>query len=188
MRRRAIAGVLLAAGGGTRFVGETHKLRADVRGRPLISWQLEAMLAAGFNRCYVVTGAVDLADLVPDGAEVLHNPDWADGQAGSLQVARTAAERDGNGAMVVGVADTPGIPAIAWRVVGASAGPIVTATFDGERRPPVKLEQEVWDLLPTSGDEGARALLRTRTDLVSEVPCPADPFDIDTEEDRNRWS
>ncbi len=188
MRRRAIAGVLLAAGGGSRFEGDTHKLRVDVRGRPLIQWQLDAMLAAGFDRCFVVTGAVELDDLVPDAAEVLVNPAWADGQAGSLQVARVAAEQAGQGAMVVGVADAPGIPAIAWRVVGASAGPIVTATFDGRRRPPVKLEEEVWDLLPTTGDEGARALLRTRPDLVSEVPCPGDPFDIDTEEDRNRWS
>lgn len=188
MRRRGIAGVVLAAGAGSRFTGPHHKLLIEVGGRPLVTHQLDAMVAAGFDRCFVVTGAVDLADLVPEGVTVLHNDRWAEGQATSLQVARRAVTDAGLGAMVVGVADTPGIPAITWRVVGATAGPIVVAEFDGVRRPPVKLEAEVFDLLPTTGDEGARVLLRTRPELVSGVPCPGDPHDIDTEDDRNRWS
>ncbi len=188
MRRRGIAGVLLAAGAGSRFAGPDHKLRSEVRGRPLVSWQLDAMAAAGFDRCFVVTGAVDLSDLVPDGVTEVHHAGWADGQAGSLQAGITAVREAELGAAVVGVADTPGVTVAAWRVVGASAGPIVVASFDGAHRPPVKLESEVFDLLPTDGDEGARALLRDRPDLVSAVPCPGDPSDIDTEEDRNRWS
>ncbi len=101
-----------------------------------------------------------------------------------------AADAAGHDAVVVGLADQPLVPPEAWRLVaGAPAeGLVVTAAFAGERRPPVRLHRSVWPLLPTSGDEGARALFRDRPDLVVEVPCPGDPGDIDTLEDLERWS
>ena len=188
-----VAGVVLAAGAGTRFLDDDHhKLTAAFRGRPLVQWAVEAADRAGFNQLYVVTGAVDLsaevAEVVGSRATILHNPRWAEGQATSLAAAVVAARRDGHRAIVVGLADQPLIPASAWRSVGASAGEVVTATFDGVRRPPVKLERTVWDLLPDAGDEGARSLFRQRPELVSELPCSGNPIDIDTQEELRRWS
>jgi CTP:molybdopterin cytidylyltransferase MocA len=81
------------------------------------------------------------------------------------------------------------IPEEAWRrVAEAGARPIVTATFGGERRPPVRLAREVWAALPVTGDEGARALMRRRPQDVGEVACPGEPADVDTLEDLARWS
>lgn len=187
-----VAAVVLAAGEGSRFEGPEHKLVTAFRGRPLVAWALESADRAGFDQLYIVDGAVDLTDLVDEvvggRATVVHNPHWADGQATSLAAAVAAARADGHRAIVVGLGDQPLVPATAWRSVGATRGPIVTATFDGRRRPPVKLEDSVWDELPAAGDEGARGLLKRRPELVSELPCMGNPIDIDTLEDLRRWS
>ena len=181
------AAVVLAAGGGTRFGGEVPKLRAPFRGRPLVTWALEA--ADGLDSLIVVTGAVDIADLLPDGAHEVHNRRWAEGQATSLAAAVDAAAVAGYEAVVVGLGDQPLIPRSAWLAVARETGsPIAVATYDGARRNPVRLAAEVWPLLPHEGDEGARSLLRKRPDLVTEVACAGDPADVDTQEDLATWS
>lgn len=182
-----IAAVLLAAGAGSRFDGDEHKLLADLRGRPVVAWSLDAVIEAGFNEVFVVTGAVDLGEL-PAGVTVVHAERWQDGQAHTMQAGVKAADAAGHDAVVIGLADQPFVPASAWRSVGASRGEIVTATFDGRQRPPVKLERSVWPLLPTDGDVGARELIRSQPDRVSEVPCSGTAADIDTTEDLARWN
>ncbi|MGH2685556.1 MAG: nucleotidyltransferase family protein [Actinomycetota bacterium] len=182
------AAVVLAAGGGSRFVGATHKLLADFRGRPLVVWAVEAAAAAGLDDTAVVTGGVRLDGLVPEGVELVANQRWADGQATSLQAALAWADERRHDAVVVGLGDQPLVPAAAWTAVAASDAPIAVATYEGKRRLPVRLHRDVWPLLPTEGDEGARVLMRRRPELVSEVPCPGDPADVDTVEDLRRWS
>ncbi len=52
--------VLLAAGGGTRFAGPTHKLLAMLDGRPVFRQALDHLVEAGFDDVVVVTGAAQL--------------------------------------------------------------------------------------------------------------------------------
>jgi molybdenum cofactor cytidylyltransferase len=177
---------VLAAGDGSRFGGP--KLRVELDGRPLVAWALDAALAGGLDETVVITGGEDLRGVVPAGVTILDNPEWADGQATSLQVAVRHAEAQGHDAVVIGLGDSPMVPAEAWRAVAGVNAPIVTAEFDGARRPPVRLAREVWPLLPTDGDDGARVLLQRRPDLVSAVPCAGDPRDVDTEGDLEQWS
>lgn len=187
-RAMTTAAVLLAAGAGSRFHGAEHKLLSELRGRPVVAWAIDAVLAAGFNEVFVVTGAVDLGPLLPDQVTEVHADRWAEGQALTIRAGVDAADRAGHSAVVIGLGDQPFVPASAWRTVGAARGAIVTASFDGERRPPVKLERAVWPLLPADGDAGARELIRSRPDLVSEVPCSGTAADIDTTEDLARWN
>lgn len=189
-----LVAALLAAGGGTRarHEGEPgHKLTVRRDGRPLHRWALDAIVDAGIvdiADVVVVDGAVEL-DL-PPGARLVHNPRWVEGQSTSLRLAIDAACQLGADAVVVGLADQPGIPPSAWRSVAQAdpSWPIVVATYDGRRGPhPVRLHRSLWEHLPTEGDEGARALLRQRRELVHEVPCAGSPSDIDTPEDVQRW-
>jgi len=178
--------VVLAAGGGRRFGGTVPKLLADFRGRPLVRWAVDAAVAAGLDDVVVVTGAVDLGAALPAGVRMVPNPRWEAGLASSLQAA--LAQLGARDAAVVGLGDQPLVPAAAWRAVAASDAAIAVATFEGARRPPVRLAREVWPLLPAEGDEGARALMRDRPDLVAEVACSGEPADVDTLEDLERWS
>jgi CTP:molybdopterin cytidylyltransferase MocA len=179
---------LLSAGGGTRFEGSQHKLTADLRGKPVWRWALDHVLEAGFDQVIVVTGAAVLD--VPAGVLAVANPDWATGQAGSLQVAVRTAASLGAAAITIGLADQPFVTAASWRAV-RDADPacrIVVAEYDGRPGPhPVRLARDVWPLLDATGDEGARPLLRLHPEWVCRVPCVGSIADIDTQEDLERW-
>lgn len=175
------AGVVLAAGAGSRFGATAHKLLASFRGRPVVAWAVEAALAAGLDGVVVVAGAVDLAPVLPGEAVVVHNPAWAEGQATSLRAGIAWCEAAGRRAAVVGLGDQPLVPAETWRAVAACEdAPIVAARYGGRRRNPVRLDRSVWPLLPTSGDEGARVLMAAHPELVAELDCAGDPLDVDT--------
>lgn len=187
------AAVLLAAGGGSRFVGDHHKLLQPLAGKPVVRWVLEAIADAGLSPVIVVTGAVDLAialaDPLPNNPEVVmvHNERWRNGMAASLQAALVVARGRELEAIVVGLGDQPGIPSSAWRAVSGTPAPLAVATYGGERRNPVRIHAELWSHLPLDGDEGARSLIRRRPELVTEVACEGSADDIDTLDDVRRW-
>jgi len=183
-----VAAVVLAAGGGSRFEGPGHKLLTEFRGHPLVWWPLTAAIGSGLDEVAVVVGAVELEAAIPVGIHVIENSHWASGQASSLQAAVSWVIQRGHQALVVGLGDQPLVPSSAWAAVAASDSPIAVATFGGQRLPPVRLDRSIWKLLPTTGDEGARILMRARPDLVCEVPCEGEPADIDDEESLTRWS
>lgn len=180
---------LLAAGAGTRFKGSDHKLLATLRGRPVWEWALHSVQAAGFDHVIVVTGPAQLP--WPSHAVVRHNVEWATGHASSVQVAIQAARELGADAVTIGLADQPFVTTEAWTAVADAPGEarIVIATYDGVPGPnPVRLHHEVWPLLPTGGDEGARGVIRAHPEWVYPVACIGSVADIDTLEDLERWN
>ena len=172
--------VILAAGEGSRFNAPEHKLESKLKKKPLVWWSASHALAAGFAEVLVIEGSLPVADLVPPNVSIAHNHDWADGQSRSLQVAVHYASLNDYDAIVVGLADQPFVPPEAWRRVAAATSAIAVAKFEKQATPPVRLHSDVWGLLPIDGDEGARHLLRSRSELVTEVPCPGSAVDVDT--------
>ncbi len=195
-----IAAVVLCAGGGARWqesaaragLAVSHKLLAPLRGRTVVEWSIEHAKAGGFDATIVVTGAVvlPLAVLHDPALSFVANPDWAEGQAGSLGLALDRCRELDIDIAVCGLGDQPFIEAEAWSIMGRTpiTTPIAVATYGGDRRNPVRLAAEVWPLIPRTGDEGARPLLRKRPEWVTELACPGNPIDIDTVEDLLSWS
>ncbi len=182
------AAVILAAGAGTRFLGDGHKLLALIDGAPIVTTVVDAARAAGFDEVIVIQGAVDLTPFLPDDVTIIQNERWNDGQSTSLRAAVGYADSRHHSAIVVGLGDQPGVPAGAWRAVAESEHDLAIAEFHGDRRPPVRLAASMWASLPVGGDEGARSLMRAHPELVYSVVCEGNPSDVDTVEDLRRWS
>ena len=192
--------VVLGAGSGTRFVGSTHKLLSEAQGRPVYHWAVESAIEASIGPVVVVTGKTPLPldfamssqarsslDLWGQPRSI-ENPNWSTGMASSVQCAIAYAASLGAQSVVIGLADQPCVPPSAWQLVANSTAPLAVATYDTKRGNPVKLHAEMWSQLPTSGDEGARHLLRSHRELVEEVPCTGSAIDIDTIEDLEQAS
>ena len=182
------AAIVLAAGAGSRFAGEEHKLLAEVRGKPIVRHAVDAARGAGFDEVIVVSGCADIAAVIPGDVTLLHNERWEDGQATSLRAATIYADARGHRAVVVGLGDQPGISTEVWTAVGESESDVAAADFGKGARPPVRLSDAMWSALPVSGDEGARRLLRERPEMVDLIACTGDDADVDTLEDLRRWS
>jgi CTP:molybdopterin cytidylyltransferase MocA len=184
------AAIVLAGGAATRFDAPTHKLLVEVRGKPLVRWAIDAALEAGLDQTILVVGpARGVYELVPAGVHTVYNAHAADGIATSLCAGIGMADRLGCDAVVVGLADQPDVRAASWRALAtADATPLAVATYGGERGHPVRIARDAWSLLPSTGDVGARVVMASRPELVTEVPCTGSPVDIDTVEDLQRWS
>lgn len=186
---RRVIPVILAAGGGTRWDGEGHKLLAPLRGRSVVEHAMRAATASGLGPVIVVTGAVEIPipeDLIDQILPAV-NPRWNEGQSTSLAVAVQRADELGGDAIAVGLGDQPGITPAAWNAVALSASSLAVATYGDRRGHPVLIAREHWGELPDAGDLGARDLLRRFDHAVQAIPCDGSTSDIDTTEDLTPW-
>lgn len=186
-----VAGVILAAGGGTRLGGRAKAL-LTVGGEPFVVRAVRTLRDGGCAEVVVVLGhqAAEVrrvADLA--GCRLLENPDWPAGLGSSFR-AGLAAVPDGCTAAVILLVDQPFLSAEAVRAVLAAheqGADIVTATYAGRRGHPVLLAAHHWPAAAASalGDRGARAFLDEHAAEVVTVPCDGlgDPRDVDTPED-----
>jgi molybdenum cofactor cytidylyltransferase len=175
-------GLVLAAGGGTRF-GALPKQLADFNGRPLLEWAVRAQCEVSeLSRVLVVLGAH--ADAVTAGvdfgrAETVVCAEWESGQAASLR--RGLAELAGATKAVVTLGDAPLVTPAVIRLF-AGALPRTRALYDGRPGHPVVLgPEQISALTSLRGDMGARHLLRGGP--VIEVGYLCSGRDVDTPED-----
>jgi CTP:molybdopterin cytidylyltransferase MocA len=189
---RAVAGLLLAAGGGRRLGGRPKALLPH-RGRPLVEHAARVLREGGCATVHVVLGAqaddVRARASLP-GCVLVDNPDWEQGMGSSLRAGLDSLIGTGARAALVSLVDQPGIgPEAVARVLAAYAGEesLASAAYDGLRGHPVLFGAAHWAGIAATatGDRGARAYLKEHQPEVALVECGdvARPFDIDTEAD-----
>jgi CTP:molybdopterin cytidylyltransferase MocA len=200
-----IAGVVLAAGGASRF-GSPKQL-AELEGVPLLQHAVDAVLAVpAVDPVVVVLGAeaervraaVSLAagrdaaasapTVPPRSVRAVVCADWADGMAASLRCG-VAAVGDPDW-VIVTLGDQPRVTAQVIAAVAdaaASAAPDVDAvrpTYDGVPGHPVALSRAMLPhVAQLRGDVGARELLGHATVRTFEAGGLSDPVDVDTPEE-----
>jgi CTP:molybdopterin cytidylyltransferase MocA len=164
------AGVLLAAGAGTRY-GMPKVLAGNG------DWLNRAVAALDRGGCadvVVVLGAAG-ADAVemPAASRTVVAADWADGLSASLRAGLRAVDAD---FVVVHLVDTPDVGGdVVRRVLDAaltSPSGLARAIYQGRPGHPVVLARRHWPALVDglSGDVGAGPFLRARADVVA-VEC-----------------
>ena len=183
--------MLLAAGGGSRF-GQPKAL-VTLDGQTLSERGVRLLRAGGADPVLIVAGA---AKIELDHVHTVYNNEWRTGMGSSLRAALEALDRfppADVGAVVVALADQPlvGAEAVARLIAVYRAGAsVAVAAYEGKPRNPVLLAREHWPEVITAatGDQGARAFLCARPDLVTLVECgdTGRPDDIDTPADLAR--
>jgi molybdenum cofactor cytidylyltransferase len=184
------AGLVLAAGAGTRFGGPVKQL-APLRGRPLLEHAVAAMVAVpAIDPVLVVLGHA--ADEIRrtaalDGAVVVVCDEWASGQSASLRCGLSALA--GADAVVVTLGDQPFITP---QVIAASLDELdghdaVRAVYAGAPGHPVVLGPRVLAAAgELRGDQGARELLSRFRVKRWEAGHLASAADVDTQEELSR--
>jgi molybdenum cofactor cytidylyltransferase len=180
--------VILAAGEARRF-GQPKPL-LDWHGQPFLHHVIRAALAAGLSPLFVVSGAYTpqiRQACAGMKVELVHNPDWSEGQSASLRAGLRALPA-GVGAVVFLLADQPQVPAsVIAALLEAHAvdlPPLVAPLVDGQRANPVLFDRRIFpDLMALQGDVGGRALFAKYP--ITWVPWhdPGLLLDVDTPED-----
>lgn len=198
MTPTAVAGLLLAAGSGSR-IGGPKALLVDESGTTLLARAVSALATGGCEPVLVVVGAA--AELVvaemPPGVDVVVAADWQRGMGSSLRHGLLALTEAASyvDAVLVMLVDTPGVsPKVVRRVLeraAASGGrsALARASYDGVAGHPVLLGRDHWSGVAATaqGDRGARDYLLQRP--VTLVACAdvGSGGDIDTPSALSRW-
>lgn len=183
-----VAGLLLAAGAGTRIGGPKALLELD--GRTLLARGITMLRDGGCDLVVVIVGAAaEQVSALVVAADAVVAAGWQEGLGGSLRAGLEALDTTPATACVVALVDQPLVGADAVRRLCATAGrtKAAVATYDGKQRNPVLLDRSIWAAVAAlaTGDVGARAWLRAHADQVLDVPCDGtgSPADIDTPAD-----
>lgn len=173
---------LLAAGQGVRFGGD--KLLADIGGEALGLIAARTLRAISCGHYFAVCRPESaLFDQYSDiGFRVIANERSEEGQSRSLHLAVEAAMQTDAKALLVALADMPFVStAHLAALVTAYDGNIVASRDSHNSMPPAIFPRDKWsELLATSGDSGARILLKDTRVVVAksgelrDIDWPAD--------------
>lgn len=191
----SIAGVVLAAGEGTRFEGG-NKLLLPFRGRPVIYHAVREALCSKLGPVILVVGyegervLAALGGLSDDRKlKVIRNEQWRSGRASSVNVAIEGLLEDARGAVFL----QGDMPLVTHQLIDRVAGKFLRSgarlcfpLYQGEKGHPVALSRELLaELHQLRGDRSGFALAKKYWDEALKLPLEdgSTQFDLDTYED-----
>jgi CTP:molybdopterin cytidylyltransferase MocA len=199
-----VAGIVLAAGAGTRY-GGAKALARDPDGTPWLPRAVRALLAGGCSPVLAVLGseadaaeglltsaflldAVD-ADTPDSPVRIVRADNWRDGVSASIRAGLSAAERLDPlpEAVAIVTVDVPSLSAaMVRRLVGDPritelAGALRQASFSGRPGHPVVVGRAHWSRMADTlhGDTGARPYLVANGVAVVECSDLGSGLDVD---------
>ncbi|MDY6846058.1 MAG: selenium cofactor biosynthesis protein YqeC [Chloroflexota bacterium] len=158
------AGVILAAGGSERL--NTPKQLLDWQGKPFIYQVAQHALEAGLAPLIVITGAYHdrvRRTLEELPVEIVHNPNWQQGQSTSMKAGLKALPEQCDNVMFL-LSDQPQISSELIRQLTAryaqNRKQITAPMVDGQRGNPILFDRQVFSALAAvTGDKGGRAVI-----------------------------
>ncbi len=175
-----VCGLVLAAGGGSRF-GGPKALARTADGEPWTARAVRMLRAGGCDDVLVAVGARadEVTALVPDEAAAIAVPDWEAGLSATLRAGLRAAADRACDVLIITPVDTPDAPSSAVARLLAAAGDdaragrraLVQAVYRGRPGHPVVIGGDHFAALADAlnGDRGARDFLIAHG--VAEVEC-----------------
>lgn len=163
MISKKVAGVILAAGGSSRF-GEIKQL-LPWKNKNIINTVVETAALADLDPILVVLGAnagLIQASLDNETIQVVTNPDWDKGQSTSLKAGVAAIRQTVDGVLFL-LCDQPHLTLNLVNAVveeGLRSGKVVTPIIDDRRANPVYFPASCFPLFDTlEGDAGGRQII-----------------------------
>lgn len=185
--------VVLAAGGGSRYAGHTHKLERSFGNSTVLSTSLQVARASGLPVLVVTTQRL-LAHALRQvaGSDVVVVPEV--GSAPHLGMGHSIAcgvmARPDASGWVLMPADMPLLQPATLRAVadGLSEAPVAYAQHAGRQGHPVAFGSELYsDLARLTNDEGARRIVARYPSVGVDVDDEGALIDFDTEADFEAW-
>jgi nicotine blue oxidoreductase len=172
------AGIVLAAGSGSRFGGPKAPFICE--GERLVDRSVNLLRSANLDPVIVVLGA--WRGEVPNAVVVI-NEDYQRGMGTSLAAGiRHLQERypQSRGA-IIALVDLPNLDPTTIEQVRDHPGSLVQAYFNGQPGHPVKIESRHWDALLTdlNGDVGAKQFLAHNDVVALSTNDPGTTSDLD---------
>lgn len=189
------AAVILAAGASTRL-GQPKQL-VSINGETLLHRTARFAAEAGCAPIFIVLGfeAERMRDELTDlSVEAVVNPVWQEGMGSSLRAGMEAVRSldPQPEAVLLLVCDQPGLTVEHLRAIltqqtaprTAGEVAITASVYAGRAGVPAVFSAKLFgELLRSSGDRGARELIRAHAAEVQEIPWPAGELDVDRPED-----
>lgn len=186
-----VAGIVLAAGGATRY-GQAKQL-LDWQGKSFVRHVTESALLAGLSPVIVVVGA--FAEEVSKEVEgmpvqVMLNSAWEEGQASSITCGMKAVP-ERTGAAIFLLSDQPQVPVQLIRSLvemhQQNLAKIIAPLIDGQRGNPVLFDRDTFsNLASLKNEQGGRALFSRFSAQWLPWHDPNLLLDVDTPEDYKR--